>query len=265
MAGLPRSGSTVLSAILNQNPEVYASPQTDLVSMLYLLESEIRNFESFKARLMTPNFASTLHGLADTFYAPINKPVVIDKNRGWGTPYNFDKLSGYVNPEGKVILTMRPILEVLASFIKISKEAQKKTQMLPYLNDNLWLTHYRTESDAQVDNLMRANGEIDHAIFSIANLLKNHKDRVHIVWFDDLINDPKLTITKIHKFLELDVFEYDFENIKPTDIHNDLAGYGIPGLHNIKKKITKSSVNPKDYLSEYAIEKYKNTLDFLVW
>jgi sulfotransferase len=263
MAGLPRSGSTVLSALLNQNPDIYSSPQTDLVGMLYELESKIPNYESYKAKLMHPNFASVLYGMADSFYDPIDKPIVIDKNRGWGTPYNWDNLSLYVNPEGKVILTMRPILEVLASFIKVAQKTTKATGSMPYLNDNLWVTHYRDVTDAQVDNIMASNGEMDRAIFAIANLLKNHKKRVRVVWFDDLMTNPIGTLDSIHEFLGLDLFDYNFNNIKAVDKHDDLAGYGMLGLHDVGKKLTRPKTKVEDYLSDYAILKYGNALDFL--
>jgi sulfotransferase len=263
MAGLPRSGSTVLSAILNQNPEIYSSPQTDLLSMLYEVESKIPRYESYKAGIMQPNFASLLYGMADSFYSPIDKPVVIDKNRGWGTPYNWDNLSLYLNPEGKVILTMRPILEVLASFIRVAQDTKKATAVVPYMDDGLWVSAYRDQTDAQVDNIMVANGEMDRAIFSIANLLKNHKDKVKIVWFDDLVQSPTETLDSIHEFLELDLFDYNFDNIKPVDNHNDLSGYGMIGLHDVRKKLSKPKTKVADYLSDYAIQKYANTLDFL--
>jgi sulfotransferase len=263
MAGLPRSGSTVLSAILNQNPDVYASPQTDLLQMLYSLESSISNFESYRAGLLLQGYASVMHGLTDTFYSHIDKPVIIDKNRGWGTPYNFNELSGYVNPKGKVLLTMRPILEVLASFVKVSRESQKVTQQSPYLDKNLWSGNYRNEADAIVENLMIANGELDRAIFSIANLLKNHKDRVYVVWFDDLLDKPVATLDAIHEFLSLDFFDYNFNNIKPLDQHDDLSAYGVIGLHDVKKKLARPKTDPTSYLSEYSIQKYKNALDFL--
>jgi sulfotransferase len=263
MAGLPRSGSTVLSAILNQNPEIYSSPQTDLLSMLYELESKIPGYESYQARLMHPNFAATLYGLADSFYSTIDKPVVIDKNRGWGTPYNWDNLSLYVSPTGKVVLTMRPILEVLASFIRVAQKTTKATGSKPYLNDNLWASHYRDVTDAQVDNIMATNGEMGRAIFSIANLLKNHKNRVKVIWFADLLKDPTGTLDSVHEFLGLDLFDYNFNNIKPVDNHDDLSGYGMIGLHDVGKKLTEPKTKVEDYLSNYAIQKYKNALDFL--
>ena len=263
MAGLPRSGSTVLSAILNQNPDVYSGPQTDLVEMLYLLESQIPSYESYRAELLLDGFESVLNNMADSLYASIDRPVIIDKNRGWGTPYNFGQLSGYLNKSGKVILTMRPILEVLASFVKIAKNSQKITGSLPYLNQNLWVSNYRNETDALVENLMMPNGEIDRAIYSIANLLQNHRDRVYLIWFDDLVNNPLETLNRIYDFLGLDRFAHNFESIKPLDKHNDLAGYGIPGLHDVGKKLEMPKTNPSDYLSDYAITKFGNALDFL--
>ena len=263
MAGLPRSGSTVLSAILNQNPEIYSSPQTDLLGMLYNLESSIPGYESYRAKLMHPNFASVLYGMADNFYKPIDKPVIIDKNRGWGTPYNWDNLSLYVNPQGKVIITMRPILEVLASFIRVAQQTHKATTSMPYLNETMWVTHYREVVDAQVDNIMAANGEMDRAIFSIANLIKNHGDRVRVVWFDDLLTNPVATMDGIHEFLGLGLFDYNFNNIKAIDNHDDLAGYGMLGLHDVNKKLARPKTDPSELLSDYVIQKYGNALDFL--
>lgn len=263
MAGLPRSGSTVLSAILNQNPEIYSSPQTDLIQMLYTLEDTIPSLESFRAGLLHQGYASVMHGMKDTFYSHIDKPVIIDKNRGWGTPYNWDHLSGYVSQDGKVILTMRPILEVLASFVKVSKESQKVTQHLQYFNPNLWVSNYRDERDALVENLMMPNGELDRAIFSIANLIKNHRGRIYVVWFDDLLDSPEATLKGIYEFLGLDSFDHNFDNIKPVDKHDDLNAYGIVGLHDVKKKLARPKTDPASYLSEYTIQKYQNALDFL--
>lgn len=263
MAGLPRSGSTVLAALLNQNPQVYSSPQTDLLQMLYELENKIPNFESYRAGLFYDGYMAVMKNVATNFYSKIDKPIIIDKNRGWGTPYNFTELSPYVNPNGKVILTMRPILEVLASFVKVSKESEKITNHLRYFNPDLWASNYRSETDAVVENLMATNGEIERAIFSVYNLLKNHRDRVYVVWFDDLTSSPEQTMKGIYDFLGIDSFDHNFNNIKEVDKHDDLNAYGILGLHDIKKKLAKPKTDPSEFLSEYVIQKYGNTLDFL--
>jgi sulfotransferase len=263
MAGLPRSGSTVLAALLNQHPDIYASPQTDLLGMLYEVNKEIPNYESYKAGLFHAGYEKVMNSMADNFYSHIDKPVVIDKNRGWGTPYNWDNLSGYVSPNGKVILPLRPILEILASFMKVVEKTEEVTGYSTYLDQDLWATHYRDKKDAQIENLMRLNGEIDRAIFSVANLLKNHGDKVFVVWFNDLIETPQTTMNGIYDFLEIDRYSHDFDNIKEVDLHDDLVAYNLIGLHDINSKLEQPNTNPEDYLSDYVIAKYKNALDFL--
>lgn len=261
MAGLPRSGSTVLTALLNQHPDVYASSQSDLVNMLFGLNEQIPNYESYKAGMFHDGYKNVMNNMASNFYAHIDKPVIIDKNRGWGAPYNWDNLSHYVNPKRKVILTMRPILEVLASFIKVSEKSEKITGEPAYLNQDFWVTHYRDKRDAQVDYIMRLNGELDRAIFSIANLLKNHPESVHIVWFNDLIENPQDTLNEIYDFLEVKRHQNIFDPIEDINKQDDLNGYRIVGLHHIDKKLKDPATKPEDYLSDYAIAKYGNALD----
>ena len=263
MAGLPRSGSTVLSALLNQHPEVYAGPHTDLLQMLYNLKSAIPDYQSYRAGLMHEGYKNTLETIPANFYSHIKKPVVIDKNRGWGTPYNFNNLSPFVNKDVKIILTMRPILEVLASFIKVSNAAEKKTGVAPYLNTDYWVSEYRSKNDAQVDYLMAANQELDRSIFSISNLLANHGDRVFVVWFNDLLDAPQTTMNGIYDFLGVERHNNDFNKIKEINKHDDVNGYGVIGLHDLAAKLKNPKTKPEDYLSDYIVAKYKNALDFL--
>jgi sulfotransferase len=79
MAGLPRSGSTLLSAILNQNPDIYVSPQTDLISMMYLMDSNIPDFESYRAGIKTNDYSNVLKNLGQMFYSENTEKFIIDK------------------------------------------------------------------------------------------------------------------------------------------------------------------------------------------
>ena len=49
MSGLPRSGSTLLSAILNQNPRFYSGPSSPVVSTMITLEQSLSNDELYLA------------------------------------------------------------------------------------------------------------------------------------------------------------------------------------------------------------------------
>jgi sulfotransferase len=263
MAGLPRSGSTVLSALLNQHPDVYASPQTDLLTMMYAIQSQVFGYQSFQAGLMHDSYENVLHNMGDSFYSQVKKPVIIDKNRSWGTPYNFLNIRPYLNANGKIIVTLRPILEVLASLIKAELESKKVTKNDIFLDHTLWATDYRDLADAKVGFLMRTNGEIENAIYSIANLAKNHKKQTCFIWYDDLLNYPNETLTKIYDFLEVKPFTNALTDIVEVDKHDDLSGYGIIDLHKIRPNLKKSDIEIDHYLSSYSIKKYGQELDFL--
>ena len=49
MAGLPRSGSTLLSALLNQNPDIHSEPSSPLCGMMFNLERSILASEQYAA------------------------------------------------------------------------------------------------------------------------------------------------------------------------------------------------------------------------
>ena len=50
------------------------------------------------------------------YYKDWKQDVIIDRGM-WGSPNNFNFLKKYVNPKPKIILLVRYVLEVLASFI----------------------------------------------------------------------------------------------------------------------------------------------------
>jgi sulfotransferase len=262
MAGLPRSGSTVLAALLNQHPDVYASPQTDMLGLMHNTQTSVMDYESFRAGVLTSGYESVFKGIPDLFYSKINKPVVIDKNRAWGTPYNIDNIMPYVNKNGKIIVVVRPILEVLASYVKVITKSESKGNPSP-VDKDFWAFRYRDPVDAMVEYIMRPQGELDQAIYSTANLLKNHKEKIKVVRFSDLLSDPDMVLLEIYNFLGLPRFKNDLKNIKEVDRHDDLKGYGVSGLHDIQKSLKSPGTIPEDYLSSYSIGKYKNTLDFL--
>lgn len=261
MAGLPRSGSTVLTAILNQHPEVYASPQSNLVNMYYNLQTDISNSESWLSGLQHENCENILNNLGKTFYSNIEKPIVIDKNRAWGTPGN-NFIVQRLNDNPKTILVLRPILEVLSSFVRLAEQNPNNFIDRNIKVEDFYVKYYREINDVRCDFLMRSNGEIDQALLSIATLLQNPKSH-HIIWYNDLIARPQESLSGIYKFLEIDDFTHNFNNIQQLDKHNDEQLFGIPNLHSIASSIKASKTDPNLLLSNYVRNKYGNVLDFI--
>lgn len=261
MGGLPRSGSTVLTAILNQHPEIYASPQSELLGIYYNLQNEIYKSESWQSGLMQGNYQTTIDSLGNLFYSGIEKPVIIDKNRSWGTPGNHN-IATTLNEIPKTILVLRPIIEILSSFIRLAEKNPENFIDKAIANQDFFSKYYREKNDVRCDYLMRSNGEIDQALLAIATLV-NKPEICHLVWYDDLIADPQARLSGIYQFLDIYDFKHNFSKIKQLDKHDDAKIFGIKDLHSISSSIKASKTKPELVLSNYTMDKYKNTLDFI--
>jgi hypothetical protein len=183
----------------------------------------------------------------------------ISKNRYYGTDESIEEL---LLNKTQVLLTYRPILEVLASFVRLAEQ-------YPEINfiDRLMLEEkfpalsYRPLNDARCDWLMRPYGAIDKNNSMFKNMVV-HKEQFHLIVYDDLCINPKDTISKIYDFLKIEEYKHNFENIAQHDNSQDEKEFGIPTLHTIRSNISKSPTNPESVLSDYVIEKYSNAMDF---
>lgn len=259
-SGLPRSGSTLLSALLNQNPDIYSSHMTDLLTSMHAYRNLINNYESVQAEVLPTSYYNVMAGMGSLFYQQIEKPIVFDKSRGWGDvksmPYLF-----MLNKNPKILFPIRPPLEILASFINIIKD--KPNNFIDRYMAFEEFPIYRDLNDARCDWLMSSKGTLGSTIEVLANVIKQeNKEIVHFIHYDKLITEPQQTMNKIYNFLELPQYEHNFASIKEADSSNDEQAFGIRDLHKVSSTLTPSMTSVETTLSKYVIYKYKNALDF---
>lgn len=260
MAGLPRSGSTLLSAILNQNPDIYVSPSVDTNILMLSLYNAAQVSESYHSGYAPEGYRKIMAKLPEVFYEHIDKPYVIDKNRNWGTPDNLQLAELFVD-KVKIICPVRPILEVLASFVNLAES--NPNNFIDKLVPDYCVSQFRSKNDARCDVIMAANKNLEMNIFSLASSLNpKHKDKFHFVAYADLISKPEKVIDAIYDFLEIPKFEHKFENLHWTLMPNEHSVYGIPSMHKIRSKISPSKTDIS-VLSDYVTQKYGSALDFI--
>ena len=188
-------------------------------------------------------------------------PILSDlaTNRYFGTDESLPELFKMNKP--KILVTYRPILEVLASFIKLAEQYPQVNFIDKLMFEERFpALSYRPINDARCDWLMRPSGAIELG----NSVLKNagvYQEWFHLITYNDLVTNPKETITKIYNFLEIEYYEHDFENIPQHDNSEDEEEFGIPTLHTIRPQISNSSTKPEEVLSDYVIQKYSNALD----
>jgi hypothetical protein len=232
LSGLPRSGSTVLAAILNQNPNTHVSTTSGLVHALDGLANTWA-----QAPLLNENdpqrdgLAKTMLGTIEAFYADVAAPVIIDKSRGWPIPIILHAMRKVLGREPKIIATVRSIPDCAASFVRVARP------------NNL-------------DDFIHTGQLMDHLKAAYQSLEEGYRyapDNFLFVEYEDLIADPKTQLARVHDFLGLPPYAYNFDEIDGASVKEDDENlHGYAGMHDIKPKLAKQhDQNPKDILKHH--------------
>ncbi len=259
MAGLPRSGSSLLSAILNQNPLFYSSPSSPVLPAIQAAKSTLLNNEFFKANPRELNQQKIISGLVDGYYSDIEKPIVIDKNRSWTG--SIDIARDMAGSKPKIICTVRDVNAVLASFISMHRRNPFEVGGNVNFIDLMLIKNNMKLNDEKrcefLSSPMGALGSAHNAMLGAYG--SENKDCLHFVEYEDLVSKPKETLRKLYEFIGEECFEHDFENIKSCHKEKDIDTYGIQDMHVVRSVVEKTSSNPEDVIPESIFRLWKDS------
>jgi sulfotransferase len=252
MAGLPRSGSTLLKSILNQNPEVFASPISPVMELMYWNEDYLKRSEQYQAYPKPKSAFRIISGMLDQFYFDIDEPVIIDHCRAW--PNNIERIKTYVTPNPKIICPVRDILEILTSFMDL---IERNKDQESFIDKHLREQGLPVNNDYRCEHLMSEIGIVGQSLWAqYQAFVKNDIKHLYFVEYNDLIENPNETLNKIYEFLELDNYTHDFQNIHNSQRELDNEIYALKDMHYVRKELKKVSKRPEDLLSDYILNKY---------
>ena len=112
ISGLPRSGSTLLSVILKQNPEFYADISSPVEALTGSSIDIITGSES-NLTVTENQRKNLLYGIFDGYYQHIKNPVIFDNSRSWTKRTAFLQS---LFPYTKILCPVRDIVSILNSF-----------------------------------------------------------------------------------------------------------------------------------------------------
>ena len=253
--GLPRSGSTLLTALLNQNPQIHAGTLSPVFEVMYYTNDRLQG-EQAQAFPKPEVFRRMVSNVITEYYSDRDEEVIVDKCRAW--PAHIDLIKEYITPDPKIICTVRHPLDILASFITLfHKDGGLNFIDKAMLKQGMFIT-----DDARCHFMMNPGGIVWESMNALATAFRqNQTQYIHFIQYDDLVSDPKRVMQGIHSYLRLKPFEYDFENIVQKDREKDKEVYGLPTMHEVRQKVEKKSKHYSEVLSEEVINKYKD-LDF---
>ena len=220
LSGLPRSGSTVLAAILSQNPNIHATSTSNLLDTLV---GTLRAWaDSLTTRAQTDQkkeeekIQHVLNNICNTQYHDIDKPIILDKARGWADDTNMRTMSKVLGHKPKIIATVRNVEDCAASFVRVAKPKD--------------LNHFLLKDDL-----------IKHLKESYQTFEKGYSfapECFLIIDYDDLMKDPQKELKRVHEFLELPDFKYNLNAIDGTNLQEkDEEIWEVKGLHDIQPKL----------------------------
>lgn len=231
VSGMPRSGSTLLLNILGQNPRFRVTGTSGVMDLIFSVRNNWEKHPEFLAAPDEPAKIRVMRGILDSFYAAVEAPIVFDKSRGWLSLLEMAEM--LLEREARVLVPVRDLRDILASFEKIWRETSRTGQM----PQEAKFYHDFQTVEGRCAVMARGDQVVGLAYNRVKDALqRGFRNRMHFVHYETLTSSPEKTMRGIYEFLGEPPFQHDFDNVKQITWENDEI-YGMKGLHDIRSKV----------------------------
>lgn len=221
LSGLPRTGSTLLASILFQNPDIHTEGMSALSQLMW--DMKISCEENASGWLIACNRQDVqqklLSEMPKIFYSNTKAKNVFDRSTFWTLPANFQMIKDYIRKDPKVIVMVRPIEEIVKSFVRLRKE----NGWTGDLESDLW----------EIDNDL-----IMTPLYGVEHAKQNNNGEFFFIEYDDLVDNTTGVLKSLYDFCEIEYFSHDLNNIENKNKEND-EYLGLLGLTDIRKTISR--------------------------
>jgi sulfotransferase len=245
ISGLPRSGSTLLSALLAQNPRFHAGMSGPLAGLFGALLGEMSERSEFAAFIDDDKRQRLLRGVFESYYADVDAPVIFDTSRGWCT--RLPALA-QLFPQARVIACVRDLAWIFDSF-------ERQVRAHPFSPSALFNYSANGTVYTRVNTLAGAEGQVGYAFDALKEACFGTSiEHLLLVQYETLSSDPARALAAIYDFLGEEPHAHDF-----TDVRYDADAFdrrvGLPTLHRVRgavKAEPRTTVLPPDLFQRFA-------------
>ena len=247
ISGLPRSGSTLLAALLRQNPRFHAGMTSPVGTLFSGMLNQFSAGSEFGPVIDPPMRRRMLRSLFDAWYADFaEKAVVFDTNRMW-----CSKLPALLDlfPSAKVIACVRNVAWVMDSIERLYRAN-------PYENTKLFNDDSeRNTVYSRVDTLAQRNRLVGFAWSGLKEAYYGAQaSSLLLVEYELLSNAPEQVLKLIYDFIGEPWYAHDVNNVEYDAPEFDQA-LGLTGLHRVRSKIEvqeRRCILPPDLFEKYS-------------
>lgn len=236
--GMPRSGSTLLCNILAQNPEFHVTSTSGLSDIVSNIHEMWHRNPSIKASESAEKQLKLIKDIIHSYHSDTERPVVFNKSRGWASLIELVELS--LEKPIKILTTTRSLPCVLASFEKLYRKELKNINSPMIRSQEMSILSGRVNS--------WVNGVVGSTFNSIHDaFLRGHRDKFHLVDYDDLTSNPEKILKEIYTFLDKPYYSHNFNNVQQYTHENDIE-HGFSDLHTIRPIIAPQKDDSREIL-----------------
>jgi sulfotransferase len=227
IGGLPRSGSTLLTNILLQNPNIQTTATSSFLELLLQIRDNWNKLEGHNAHSDGQDKWAVMKSVMQTYHKT-DRPIVFDKNRGWTSHIEF--IEKVTDKTAKIIACVRNLEDICTSFEKLYRKNRATGEIHGEFSNPKMKT-----LDGRITTFTSDEGVLGRPYVSLLDIIQRGLgDRILIFPYEEWTTNPQKWFRILYDFVEIDYYEHDFENIEQTIREND-AGYGWGSdLHEIK-------------------------------
>ena len=252
ITGLPRSGSTLLSALLKQNPKFQAGVTTPMALLFGNLQTAMSGRNEFHSFIDNDTRRRVLSSMFSAYYTGIHEDkVVFDTNRSWSSriPALLE-----IFPAAKFIFCVRAVGDIVNSLENITqKNSLEPSRIFNYAASG---TIYD-----RVNDLIKPTGMVGHAYNGLKQAFYGKfTENIVLLPYKSLASDPRKSLQGIYDFIGEQYFEHDFDNVSFNSDAYD-KHLGLPGLHSVRPQVTLAEsklIVPPDLLARFSGSEFWN-------
>jgi len=240
VAGLPRSGSTLMCQLLGENPSIYSTGHSSpLANTLKSLRARLSDDPFLLSQLdvdfdlVYKRLTNSYRGFVNGWFEETDKSIVVDKNRSW---LNGLETLNHLDPDFKMIVCIRDLRQIFASI----ESRHQKTSLIDFPDDMADFTTYE-----RADKLFSPQGVVGRPLRLIGQLqdvpvdLQKH---LYYVIFEDLMHEPKRVMNEVYDWIGANKHEIDANNLT-VKAHESDSYYRFKYPHKTHESIKPPAIH----------------------
>lgn len=246
IAGLPRSGSTLLAGLLRQNPRFSAAMTGPVGGLVGTLLDAMSPRNEAAVFLDEGRRRAILKAVIAAYYAGLDgREVIFDTNRVWSARL---PLIAALYPDAKVLACVRSVGWIMDSFERLVRRNAFEPSRLFVTPEERATVYSRTEALGHRDRVVGfAYSALKEAYYG------EFSDRLLLIDYDILTRKPEACLRLVYRFIGEDWQPHDFDNVEYDAPEFD-GPLGAPGLHRVSGPVraaTRKTVLPPDLFGRF--------------